>query len=239
MPSKQTNPRRRFGARFRRAYSNWFGSRGIQARGIRKGRQLDRNAYAGKNPMYVVSQGVTEYSNLFNTNFYVETQRFIDRKGRASVLDIGAGEGRFLQQLKKKFGLKVKTVATGFTRPPNLNGIDAYHVVQISKESSAQKLREKHGPFDIIVSVSGEPQIMHPEKIASRIKTLMSPKGVAFIDLGQLQPGHEITELEEEAIEILKKEGFEVTVFKSPQMITSLQIQQALTLVRLRFKKSA
>lgn len=236
MPSKPVNPRRKFGARFRRVYSNWFGLRGIEARSVKKGRRLDRLAYAKKEPYYRVSTGVNEYSDLFETNFYVEAQKQIDQKGKARVLEISAGEGKFLHDLKKMFGYKVETVATGLTRPPVLKGIDSYRVVRLANEKTPQKL----GKFDLIVSVSGEPHMLNAALVADRLRTLLNPNGKAFLDMGMLLLGHgRIPEFEEEAIRDFEKNGFNVKVHHSPAEVhQALHFPEPLTLFELEFRNS-
>ncbi|MBN2518442.1 MAG: hypothetical protein JXB14_06340 [Candidatus Altiarchaeota archaeon] len=191
--------------RIRRGLSN-LGPRGKTAIELRRIRRLDQAAYGGKAPHYPVSTGVKEYGAMFNTDFYGAVQKSIARGRKPKVLEVSAGEGRFLRELKDRFGHNITTVATGLARPPKTKGIDSYRVMRLGNQK-----RPLSGGFDFIVAVSGEPQKMSPGEVTDHVLSRLRPGGKAYLDLGMLQLAHgKVTTIEGDTKGFFEDQGFRV-----------------------------
>jgi hypothetical protein len=148
---------------------------------LRKNRAKDREAFGGKRPDYPVFSGLADYSRMFQTDLAEVAQGQLKREPVIRALEISAGAGNFLKGLKRRFGPKVRTVATGLTRPADTKGIDRYRVYRFSR-FGRRPLGE--GQFDMIVCVSGELQAMKMAEIREKVLRLLRVGGRAFIDVG-------------------------------------------------------
>jgi ubiquinone/menaquinone biosynthesis C-methylase UbiE len=172
--------------RLGRVLSNW-GSRGRTAKELRENRKKDREAFAGKRKDYPVFSGLETYSRMFQKELDGVVQERLKTEPKADVLEISAGAGNFLKELKQRFGKRIRTVSTGLTRPQDTTGIDSPRVYRFM-QSNPKPLQE--GQFDIIVCVSGETQTMKPAEIRERVLRLLKVGGTAFIDFGANIPHH-------------------------------------------------
>jgi hypothetical protein len=194
-------------SRLGRTLSN-LGLHGLTAKRLRRIRRLDQSAFAGRNPNYPVSTGIRQYGRFFAVDFYAVIERLLRRKPKARILEIGAGKGVFLRQSKAEFGNRVETIATGLKRPPETKGIDSYRVVRLSKPVQRRPLV---GEFDLIVSVSGELQVMGPKAIVLNVLSKLALGGRAFLDLGVLRLAHgKVGYMESEYARVFEENGFRV-----------------------------
>ncbi len=225
--SRTVKPR----TRLERVLSNW-GFRGKTAKKLLENRRKDREAYQGKRPDYPVFSGLEEYSRMFGRELVNVVQERLEHEPVANVLEISAGAGNLLKELKQRFGKQVRTVATGLTRPPNTRGIDKYRVYRFSKSKRKPLMQ---GQFDVLVCVSGELQAMRIREIKENVLRLLKVGGSAFIDLGATIPHHQgkLKELVWEAENEIQKTGeFKVvnTLHRKPKEIQMEEV----TLMEIR-----
>ncbi len=117
-------------------------------RGYRLGRKLD-NDPEGSCTYSIFDPGAGEY-----VDFAGEVKDTLERKGKAAVLDIGAGDGHFLSQLKEKFGERVETTAVALTKSPEMaKNIGRGGIDKFSGVSAESFLPKRH--YDLVVSYFG------------------------------------------------------------------------------------
>jgi len=199
-------------------------ARAQQARHLNEMRRLDRMTYRGiapqDRPDYYTGSGLREYRAIFNTNLAAVAGKLaqakaaeieIARRTRQKViqpqvhaLEISAGQGMFLKQLKAGMKRNVKTFATGLSRPPNTAGIDRYFVGKIAPPKSGfWRSQEK---FDLIISHAGETQELTGEQLLP-ILSRLTRRGIAFLDLGNWPRA-----IANEIMDTIEQHGFKITI---------------------------
>src|SRR3989338_2911086 len=147
----------------------------------RRGRAEDRASYQRRRGgQYYTGSGYSKYKREFGAGFLDGVRQAIARGERPRVLEISAGQAKFLRVLQRAFPGKVETTATGLLRPPKkMEGI-SYRAGALDK--LLPKFRKSGRQFDFILSHAGETQNLHPTAVAEVLSGLLSPKGVAYME---------------------------------------------------------
>ncbi len=172
--------------KLRRRLSN-LGSRGVDSRMIRTARKLEQQSHATGNYASAHLGGtLSDYNRSFGVDFRKVVQKFVEKKGTCSVLDVSTGRGFFLNVLKREFGASVSTTGTSVTRLPKelQNGIDAFFV-GLTSNGRFLKTEKK---YDLVVCRSGETQAMSLQQLTDFLARKLGQEGKAFVDVGNLGP---------------------------------------------------
>ena len=174
---------------FRNRLKVWLKNRtgrGAEAKRIKMARRLDRESFAGRKPAempsYYTDSEIARHKETFGVDMRTVAGALLRTKPKVSVLDISAGQGTYLKEMKQRFGEKVRTVATGLARPGNLEGIDKYHVGRAENPKSGfSKGTEK---FDMITCHAGETQFISAPALRKNVLSKLAEGGVAYLDFG-------------------------------------------------------
>ncbi|MEW6294828.1 MAG: class I SAM-dependent methyltransferase [Candidatus Diapherotrites archaeon] len=192
-----------------------------EAKLIKKLRKKDRRLLPSI--FYVRGRSLKRYNFLFGTDISQLINKKLRQKEKISVLDVGAGKGRALLELKKQFGNKIITSSISLTRPKLANkkikgttfkAIDNVHLGRIENYKKLKK-------YDVIISLTGISWSTDMTKAVKNVYNSLNVGGIAFLHLLPIQLSYVTAMLNKKKIEcepcgfgifkgiiIEKKEGY-------------------------------
>ncbi len=126
-------------------------------------------------------RGMSELTYFFGLNeksFKRMIGRAIQSRGPIRVLDVGCGNGLFLNWLKENFHSSVATTGIGIKHKPSLKGVDVFRTTPIERF-----LQRAH--FDFIFSVEGAVYSANPALALENVYHSLRVGGTAYLNLGR------------------------------------------------------